>query len=422
MLECLDRLDVRDPLGDALRWAARLSPSADSLLSRVCVDGKLGPVPLGIAAAGVLALLFLVVHSIVIATAIIMLVVVLYAVPWVVKKLTAAERRTPQVVRASGQVRLRRRSFGLGLEQCQIDLGNGVTLAITPDGYARLAALGQPVTVERPVLGTTGVRLVVLEHQIPNVAVTYVQLRNILLDVRDASGAVLLRNAGYEGEPGDVLADGAMGPTPATGAAPRTRRSGRGEAVVGPMPADLRAALVKANRAAMQKAALVAGLPAGLLILTYGTSFAGFAVVVLIGVLFTFGARAIEQALRLQRASTAPELVRLIGPVILSHHASDRSAHYRMRLEDDTVLTIDGPTHARLAHAAQLRMGQDRGAFWDEWTRSEYLRSEHELASATVAYEPLAPLLLEIVNPFGQTLYRDPALGTTQIQSAGPRI
>jgi hypothetical protein len=308
------------------------------------------------------------------------------------------------------------------LERCEIDLGNGVSLAITPDGYARLGALGEPITIERPVLGTTGNQTVVLEHRLPSVAVTYVAMRNILLDVRDAAGAVLVRHPRYDGEPSDVLSEPEAGRGSAGGSAPARRRSGRGESLVAPMPADIREALRKAYRQAVQRAALVVGLPAVLVIATLGSSFAAFAVFALVAVLISVGARAIERAYRLHHASTAPELVRVTGPVILSHHASDRSAHYRMRLEDDAVLTIDGPTHARLAHAAQLRMTADRSAFWDEWTRSEYLRSEHELASVTVSYEPRAPLLVEIVNPSGQTLYRDPALGTPRTQSPTPRV
>ena len=55
-------------------------------------------------------------------------------------------------------------------------------------------------------------------------------------------------------------------------------------------------------------------------------------------------------------------------------------------------------------------------------TRSEYPRNEHDLSSATVACEPLALMLLELVNPFGQTLYRASVIGATQLGGARPRI
>ena len=44
------------------------------------------------------------------------------------------------------------------------------------------------------------------------------------------------------------------------------------------------------------------------------------------------------------------------------------------------------------------------------------------LPSLAVTYEPLGPLLLEIVNPFGQVLYRDPALGTAEIAHPEPKL
>ena len=53
MLELLKRQERQDPLGDAVRWAASRAPAVEALLDKYCPNGKVGPLPLGVAAAGV---------------------------------------------------------------------------------------------------------------------------------------------------------------------------------------------------------------------------------------------------------------------------------------------------------------------------------------------------------------------------------
>ena len=89
-------------------------------------------------------------------------------------------------------------------------------------------------------------------------------------------------------------------------------------------------------------------------------------------------------------------------------------------LEDGAVLVIDAATHAALAQAGQLRMAEDRASFWGK-DRSEYLASMHEVPSMRVTYEPSGGLLLEIVNPTGQALYRRAALSAPSRSGHQPR-
>jgi hypothetical protein len=167
---------------------------------------------------------------------------------------------------------------------------------------------------------------------------------------------------------------------------------------------------------------LIAGLPLALVLLTVNTGAAGFSVIMLIGVYLTFGARALERTLRLRSARNAKVLVQVVGPVLVSHYANDKTAHYRMRLEDDAVLSIDAETHGRLARLGQMRMGEDRSVFWDERSRSEHLIGEHEVPSVTVTYEPKAPVLFEILNVFSEPVYRDPDIGPNTIPHDEPRV
>ena len=115
MLAVPGRLEQRDPLGDAVRWATRNAPTIDQFLDRYVTDGKVGPVPLGIAAAAVLALLLLTLNQVILSTAVVMLVVVLYGIPRVAGALTAGERkRREQAMRVTGPVSLQRRPLGPG--------------------------------------------------------------------------------------------------------------------------------------------------------------------------------------------------------------------------------------------------------------------------------------------------------------------
>jgi hypothetical protein len=422
MIACRKGLERHDPLGDALRWATRSAPSLDNLLDRYAPAGKLGPVPLGIAAAGVLALLFLVVGQVVFATAVVMLVVVLYAIPPLVARLTAAEREQQGAIRVTGPATIRRRPVAPGWDQRELELATGLTLTIDQVGYNLLAAIGRPVTVERPSLVSSGTDAVTLEYELPEVMVTYLEGGIVLLDVRYPNDTVLLRHPGYDGEPGDTLA-----PPPVVKeleVAPKWEESSRGRAVTLPMTAPLRAAFAEGRQFAIRKAAGIAALPllVVIVLVTIGSGLASLAVFALLGIYIWFGIQTVDRVMRMTTASEAHELRQVIGPSSLLTYGGKGAPQPQIHLGDDSVLTIDSPTHTRLASIGQLRMADNRTELWGKRPAAGYVKSVHELPSLAVTYEPLGPLLLEIVNPFGQVLYRDPALGTAEIAHPEPKL
>jgi hypothetical protein len=99
----------------------------------------------------------------------------------------------------------------------------------------------------------------------------------------------------------------------------------------------------------------------------------------------------------------------VIGPVLVSRHSYGKANRHRIRLDDGAVLNIDRATYARLVSLGQLRQTGDLSDSWESLTQSERLVLEHEVPTATVSYEPTGPLLLEIRDPDGEPLYRDPA-------------
>jgi hypothetical protein len=417
----LRRLEQTDLLGDAVRKAAEGLPTAAGFLDRYAPDGKVGPVPLGIAAAALVAVLLLVVGQLLFATAVVMLVVVLYGVPPLVRAMTKAERGPLMAVRVTGPATLRKRQIGPGWTANDLVLGNGVTLSVVPADAVWLEAVGQPLTVERPSPVGGGTETVTLEHELPNVTATYLAMSNLLLDVRDASGAVLIRHPSYDGEPGDWLADV---PRVKQAEAPSTwKRSSRGRTIDLPMPSEVRAALERERKAATTWASLVGGVPLVVVLIALFTDFGGFALVATFGVYLLLGTSALDRMLKLKAAARARRFTRVDGPVTLMQHSRGKSSpQCRLLLENGAVLMIDAATHAGLAQAGQLRTGEDKTTFWDNNTRADHLVSAHEVPSTAVMYEPTGPLLLEIVNPFGQVLYREKALGTTELGVGPPMV
>jgi hypothetical protein len=413
MLAVPKRLERHDPLGDAVRWATRNAPAADRLLDQTFPEGKLKQVPLGIVAAGVLALLLLLVNQIVLGTAVIMLVVVLYGIPRVAGALTAGERRRrEQALRVTGTASLRRRSLGPGWDRAELVLANGVTLGVPGDGYTRLASYGRPLEVERPSVLAGGTEPVTVGYTLPRVGVTYLALSTLLLDVRDAEGTVLFRHPQYDGEPNDAVASPPVARQPET----RWHRSSQGQTVQFPMPPAVLAALNGAKQKALLKAGLVGGVPLVLLLATLNTAFAGFVVVVTIGLFITQGALLLERLLKLRTATASGTLVRVTGPVTLERYSTSKRHRFQIRLENGAVLTVDAAIYDALAEVGQLRMTDERPTYVpNTYNSEEWLTSSHEVANATVTYEPDGPMLLEIVDEVGQTHYRETALGSTEI-------
>ena len=382
MLAVPGRLEQRDPLGDAVRWATRNAPTIDQFLDRYVTDGKVGPVPLGIAAAAVLALVLLILNQVVLSTAVVMLVVVLYGIPRIAGALTAGERkRREQAMRVTGPVSLQRRSLGPGWDRFEILLPNGVTLSVPQAGYDRLASHGRPVEIERPA-PTGGTMSVPAGHELPSVSVTYLSQRSLLLDVRDVNGVVLARYPQYDGEPGDTLAEAPVVPEPA----PTWHRSSQSQTVRFPMPPAVRTSLNEAKRSALVQVILLIGVPLLLLVATLNTSFTGFLIVLLIGLFATLGASRLERLLKLRSATSSDTLTRVTVPVTLERYSilqvtplsAPRRERRRAGRRCGSVRRARAPRAFRLAAESPTSKGE------------EYLTRSHEVETATVIYEPPA--------------------------------
>lgn len=413
MLAVPGRLEQRDPLGDAVRWATRNAPTIDQFLDRYVTDGKVGPVPLGIAAAAVLALLLILLSQFVFATAVVMLVVVLYGIPRIAGALTAGERkRREQAMRVTGPASLQRQSLGLGWDRHELVLANGVALSLPRGGYERLASYGRPVEVERPA-PTGGTMSVVVGHELPSVSVTYLSQRSLLLDVRDANDVVLARHPQYDGEPGDTLAEAPVIPVPA----PTWHRTSQSQAVRFPMPPAVRTALDDARKSALVQVILFIGGPLVLILATLNTALTGFLIVGTIGLFATLGAPRLERLLRLRSATTSDTLTWVTGPVTLEQYSTSSSSRYQLRVANGDVVAATLEAYDVLVLLGELRMSAEPPTTKGE----EYLTRSYEVESATIVYEPAGPLLLEIRDATGETGYRESALGSVEIAAPHPR-
>jgi serine/threonine-protein kinase len=290
MLACVERLQRRDLLGEAVLWLAHLVPALDRLLERVTVDGKLGPLPLGVASAGLLALLLFVARQPGLAAAAAMLVIALYVLSLVVTKMTASERGTLEAVGVFGPARVRRGTSGAPWAASELELGNGVTLSLGPAAHGWLARFGRPIAVERPSAVAAGTEQVIIEHELKRVAVTYLTTSRLLFDVRDADGAVLHRHPRYDGEPGDRIASAPEEASPADLAPPTWRRRGRGDSIVLPLPTQAQAALQAALKSAGRRMALYIGVPLLFVPIGFSSDFGAFAVVLMVGLFMVAGA------------------------------------------------------------------------------------------------------------------------------------
>jgi hypothetical protein len=444
MLAAIAPPEQRDLMGDAIVWLANQHPAAEELLHQYCQNGKIGPVPLGIAAAGVLALLFLVAAQVLVAVAILMTAVVVYFVPRFGALLTASERASVQVTRVTGKARLQRTPDSVGPDVMRLTLANGVPLSVRHDEYELLSRFGWPTTVQRPVPGVSGVQDVVVWYDLPGVTVAYLWPGGMLLDVRGPDGAVLHRRAPYEGEPGDrVLSADLPPPQPTEPAQPTAVLESatpppaptsplqpdpggvRSSVSVVAMPPAARTALQAAAKSAAIKAGLLIG--AGLLLLavvSYLSSGFGFFWVVFAIAMVAGNFSTVARTLKLWQARTAASLTRVEGPATLTYHSRRKKGSlYQLILGNGDVLLIDATIHARLTHDGEAVVTPDAWGFSPgRYSDDGYLQSEHRLPSVTVTYEPVTLYLLEIVSLFGGILYRDPALHEGDLGTVEPSV
>jgi hypothetical protein len=443
MLALLKTPEQRDPIGDAIVWAASRAPALDAILDRYCPDGRVGPVPLGVAVAGGLALLMLLAGQGWPATVLIMIVVVLYGTPRLAAVLTASERASLKAVRVTGGAHIRPAPEGAVNGVPALDLPNNASLSIRENEYALLSRVGHPITVERPVYGVGGVREVVVRYDLPGAIVTYLAPSVALLDVRDAGGSVLYRRPPYEGEPGDVLwssgepappahatGDPSADATPATvvvrSSSGTTGPDGRRQVASLPLPSAAQASLKTAADSSARLAAVIIAVPviAFVVLPHYFGSFGFFALIAVAGIFSQGGGGAVARAFRLWNSRQATSMVRVVGPVILSRHRNGKTHRHVVRLDDDTTIKVDAQTYQKLTDAGEIRV-EEAGLFDFDSSRQSpdgFLQSQHEIPGAIVTYEPTGPLLLEVRNPFGEILYREPALGEGDLGAPEPRI
>jgi serine/threonine protein kinase len=447
MAAMLEPPEARDVLGDAIAWGAAQSPALDEMLDRYCLDGKVGPLPLGLAAAGALALLLLVAGQIWPASVVVMVCLLIYGVPRLGAALSAPERANARALRVTGPARLDRRPNATSGTP-GMTLANLTRLSVRDGEFDLLAGFGTPATIQRSAFGAGGVHDVVVGSDLPAVTVTYLTPGNMLLDVRDPDSTVLYRRPPYQGEPGDRLWAAAETPTAGTlststvrtgdpsgddaarlaappPARPAAAPPAGGPATVLPIPPAARQAIRKASTtAAWQAGAILGAALIGLGVLSQFFDFFGFvAVIVAVGIIAGGGGERLVRALQLWGARQATSMTRVVGPAVLSHHTQKKSHRYRLHLDDGTSLKIDAATHGRLAREGEAIVEHDGWGFdSDRYSAEGYLRSEHRLPSVTVTYEPTVPQLLEIVDPSGATLYRDPALREGDLGRAEPQV
>jgi len=427
-----------DPIGDGVRMLAERVPAVDQVVNRFSQDGKIGPLPLGVAVAAALAVLLLVAGQAWPATVLAMIVVVLYGVPKLGAALTASERADPRAARVTGTAHLKRTPDAIGAGSPRLVLANGDSLGLRGPEYDALAPFGRPITIQRPAPGTTGVVDVVVSHELRGVGVTYLEPNRLLLDVRLPDGTVIYRRPPYQGEPGDRVRAPAGDQSPRPGVradADASRppvdaplRPAPGQAVTLPLPPAGRDALQGAARREIRKAGAILGgglIALGVLPQILGDF--GFYVFTAVLIVLFKGAPTIMRAFSLWSAREATTMVRVVGSVTLLEYASGKSHSYFVHLTDGTRIKADGDTHRALAYAGELRF-KETGVVdifdVDTSRRSPDgdLQSQHEIVGATTTYLPGGALLLEIVAASGETVYRDPVLKEGDLGPVRPLV
>ncbi|MFN8633695.1 MAG: hypothetical protein U0893_07580 [Chloroflexota bacterium] len=434
VLACLGRLESKDPIGDGVHWVANRAPAVAELLDRVCVDGKVGPVPLGVAAAGLVALLLLVTSQLVPAMAVVGLVGVLYGIPLVTGRLSGEAARQ-EIVRVTGTARLSGRTDSILGGLPRLGLTNHLLLSLTPHAFDALARYAVPVRVDRPIPGTTGIRPATVAYDLPGVTVSYVAGNRLLLDVRAPTGVMLYRYPLYEGEPDDppLAPDDGSTPPPAVTGPPTghtfsttapsrsavdraidnrlaSASSADGGLIRLPVTPRLVNALQQAARAATKRAALMMGVP---VLVAIGLVYAGsgfFAFMVLFVGFFFAAASPFARAFSLRRVGNDSSLVQATGPISVSSNRRGKTTTYKLHLFDGTEIDVGQSIFDRLSSEGQRPDSESTDSPFDSLFRSMRTSDRFDLPPVTTTYVEGGQLLLEVVNPSGAVLYRDPAL------------
>lgn len=443
MEELLKSPPHRDLLGDTIREVAERIPGVDDLLDRYAPDGKIGPVPLGLAVAGVLALLLLPFGQTWLAVSLLVIAGLLYGVPRLGNALTASERADPRALQVTGIARLRRTPDLIGQGSPELVLADGVSLGLHGVEYEALAQHGQPIVIQRPAQGASGVIDVVVGHDLPGTSVTYLAPNLVLLDVRAPDRTVLYRRAPYQGEPGDREWTPADGPLPGTeprafepsaapdaaaesvGAGPPGRSAPTtgqaspaapfaprlpGNVVVLPIPP---AALARLKQAAqgerVQAGAFVVFALVGISLLWMMVGFLSlFFLIVMVPTGIIAGWRRYSRAFKFAGSRPPSSMVRIVGPVTVTRHRANKSIRDFIHLSNGTKMRIDHIAHGNIASAGEVRISG--GGFFQldasRHTMDGYLSSQHELLGATTTFEPSTGWLLEVRGESGATIFR----------------
>ncbi|MGE3909197.1 MAG: serine/threonine protein kinase [Chloroflexota bacterium] len=432
MLEFLRMHQETDFLTMGVSWIVDRVPELDRLADRYAPEGKLGPVPLGVAVAGVFALLLFLLGQPAAGSIFVVLVFGLYGMPKIVSKMTAGERPAPMAVHVRGTLPLRRRvgAGGQGWRSFELGIGDGMPVSLDTAAYGYLIKIGTPLTIPwAEHHEVSDVRT--MEHELPDVTVTYLEPGRLLLDVRDTDGAVVYRRPGYAGEAGDRLSASAQeieasGTSQAAmdwSAAPISSRwqpTAHGHLIVAAMPPDVAADLAAAFSSAAKQAAIVNGLLLAAMIAVIATWGAGFFVLVMGGIVFVFaGAGPLGRALTLRKASQAATLVRIIATADLRQterrgKRKSRTYYHYLRMDDGTELRITPEIFQSLLSVARERTEDEEPGFFGAAERMlaslEPTIREYELPTLTITYEASSSLVLEILTHQGETLYRDAAV------------
>ena len=178
------------------------------------------------------------------------------------------------------------------------------------------------------------------------------------------------------------------------------------------MPAAAQAALQKAAKAAAIKAGAIVG--SGLVGLVVVPQFVGgfgfFIFITLLG-FGIIGSSTILRALNLWNARNATTMARVVGPLVVLEYGTGKSREFFAHLADGVRIRIDADTHRALAYAGELRVEPVRPFSLDDdqYTPEGYLESQYEISASTSTYVPGAALLLQVVNAFGETVFRHDA-------------
>jgi serine/threonine protein kinase len=431
MLICQQQTERADILTSGVMAIADRVEMLDWLIDRYAPEGRVGPVPLGAAVAGILCLLLLLLRQPAAAAIFVVLVLGVYVLPPLLKKITANEQPPLEAIRATGPASVRVRQIAPQWDSYELEIRDDAPLALTPSGYRRLAALGHPVVVERQ--GPHGPESHTVAHDFPSLTVTYLLPGRLLLDVRDAAGSVVYRHPKYAGEPGDrdslatpTGADRAQGADVArTGrralaeqpdATPTWKPTAYGHRLVQRMPPQLTAELRAAFKSAATKAGLANGVPAAVLLVSLFTGdFGFFALFFAIGIFGFVGAGLLVRAMNLWHAQHSDAIVRVASQVRVQQiertgSKGKKSQHFHLRLDDGKELKIEQGLFDRLAALGRPMELGDGPSFWERLTQNEEVRRVYEVDGLTVTYEPTSDLLLDVIDGDGTTVYRDSAV------------